>query len=112
VVRRLPTRQATPARTSAPLLGRPSADPRRFPHGQAGPPQDGEEREGPPRGASSHRAILSWKAQRGARRYQVLRAGKKPLLLATVKNVQYTDGKAPIGKLTAARYVVRAVLSS
>jgi hypothetical protein len=64
------------------------------------------------RRVGKHRVLLSWKAQRGARRYQVLRAGKKPLLLATVKKVQYTDGKAPTGKLTAARYVVRAVLSS
>jgi hypothetical protein len=64
------------------------------------------------RRVGKHRVLLSWKAQRGARRYQVLRAGKKPVLLATVKKVQYTDGKAPTGKLTAARYLVRAVLSS
>jgi hypothetical protein len=64
------------------------------------------------RRVGTHRVFLSWKAQRGARRYQVLRAGKKPLLLATVKKVHYTDGKAPSGRLTAARYVVRAVLSS
>jgi len=64
------------------------------------------------RRVGKHRVLLSWKAQRGARRYQVLRAGKKPLLLATVKKMHYTDGKAPAGKLKRSRYVVRAVLSS
>ena len=59
-----------------------------------------------------HRVLLSWKAQRGARRYQVLRAGKSGHLLAVVRKAQYVDAKAPPGKLTKKHYVVRAVLSS
>ena len=47
-----------------------------------------------------HRVLLSWKAQRGARRYQVLRAGKSGHLLAVVRKAQYVDAKAPPGKLT------------
>jgi hypothetical protein len=57
-----------------------------------------------------HRVLVSWKATRGARRYQVLRSGKKPTLLATVKKVQYLDGHATTGALVKSRYVVRAVL--
>jgi Metallo-peptidase family M12B Reprolysin-like len=59
-----------------------------------------------------HRVLLSWKAQRGAHRYQVLRAGTSGKLLAVVKKARYVDAKAPPGKLTNKRYVVRAVLSS
>jgi hypothetical protein len=59
-----------------------------------------------------HRVLLSWKAQRGARRYEVLRAGKSGHLLAVVRKAQYVDAKAPPGKLTRKHYVVRAVLSS
>jgi hypothetical protein len=56
--------------------------------------------------------VVSWKAQGGARQYQILRAGgKKAILLATVKKARYVDGKAPAGKLRASRYFVRAVLS-
>jgi hypothetical protein len=57
-----------------------------------------------------HRVLVSWKALTGARRYQVLRAGKPGKLLATIKKVQYLDGHAPTGKLAKSRYVVRAVL--
>jgi hypothetical protein len=61
----------------------------------------------------THRVLVSWKALRGAKGYQVLRAGKKKkLLLATVKKVQYLDGRASTGKLTKSGYVVRAVLGS
>jgi hypothetical protein len=60
-----------------------------------------------------HRVLVSWKAQKGVHRYEVLRGGgKKPVMLATVKKTQYTDGRAPVGKLTMKRYVVRAVLPS
>jgi hypothetical protein len=58
-----------------------------------------------------HRVLVSWKPQRGAGRYQVLRSGKPLTLLATVKKVQYLDGHAPTGKLVKSRYVVRAVLN-
>jgi Metallo-peptidase family M12B Reprolysin-like len=58
-----------------------------------------------------HRVLVSWKAQRGAHRYQVLRAGKHTTLLATIQKVQYLDGHAPTGKLAKSRYVVRAVLN-
>jgi Metallo-peptidase family M12B Reprolysin-like len=58
-----------------------------------------------------HRVLVSWKAQKGAHRYQVLRAGKHGELLATIKKVQYLDGHAPTGKLAKSRYVVRAVLN-
>ncbi len=62
-----------------------------------------------------HRVLVSWKAQKGAHRYQVLRAApskKKTTLLATIKKVQYMDGHAPTGKLVTSRYVVRAVLNN
>jgi hypothetical protein len=60
-----------------------------------------------------HRVLVSWKAQKGVHRYEVLRlGGKKPVMLATVKRTQYTDGRAPVGKLTQKRYVVRAVVPS
>jgi hypothetical protein len=55
--------------------------------------------------------LVSWKPQRGAGRYQVLRSGKPLKLLATVRKVQYLDGHAPTGKLAKSRYVVRAVLN-
>jgi hypothetical protein len=58
-----------------------------------------------------HRVLLTWKAQRGAGRYQVLRSGKPLKLLATIKKAQYLDGNAPAGKLVKSRYVVRAVLN-
>ena len=58
-----------------------------------------------------HRVLVSWKAQKGARRYEVLRNGKPLKLLATIKKVQYLDGHAPTGKLVKSRYVVRAVLN-
>jgi hypothetical protein len=58
-----------------------------------------------------HRVLVSWKAQKGAGRYQVLRSGKPLKLLATIKKVQYLDGHAPAGKLEKSRYVVRAVLN-
>jgi hypothetical protein len=57
-----------------------------------------------------HRVLVTWKPQRGASRYQVLRAGKPMRLLATIKKVQYVDGHAATGKLEKSRYVVRAVL--
>ncbi|MEO9177121.1 MAG: hypothetical protein ABI317_16525, partial [Gaiellales bacterium] len=60
-----------------------------------------------------HRVLVSWKAEKGAHRYEVLRVGgKKPVMLATVKRTQYTDGRAPVGKLTQKHYVVRAVVPS
>ena len=63
-----------------------------------------------------HRVLVSWKPQKGAHRYQVLRAAQskkaKTTLLATIKKVQYVDGHAPTGKLLKSRYVVRAVLNN
>ena len=63
-----------------------------------------------------HRVLVSWKPQKGAHGYQVLRAApskkKKTTLLATIKKVQYVDGHAPTGKLVTSRYVVRAVLNN
>jgi hypothetical protein len=64
------------------------------------------------RRVGKHRVVVTWKALRGAGRYQVLRAGKKATLLATVRKVRYVDGKASAGKLTKSRYLVRAVLTS
>jgi hypothetical protein len=58
-----------------------------------------------------HRVVISWKTQHGARRYQVLRHGrKKATMLATVQKTRYVDGRAPDGKLVPSRYTVRAVL--
>jgi fibronectin type 3 domain-containing protein len=63
-----------------------------------------------------HKALLTWKAQKGVHRYQVLRAAtskkKKPVLIATVKRTRYTDTRAPVGALQKKRYVVRAVVPS
>jgi hypothetical protein len=59
-----------------------------------------------------HRVLVTWKAQTGASRYQVLRSGKPLKLLATIRKVQYLDGRAPTGKLVKSRYVVRAVLGN
>jgi hypothetical protein len=64
------------------------------------------------RRVGKHRVVVTWKGLRGAAHYQVLRAGKKATLLATVRKVRYVDGKASAGKLTKSRYLVRAVLTS
>jgi hypothetical protein len=59
----------------------------------------------------THRVLVSWKATKGAKTYQVLRpTKKKSVLLATVRKPQYVDGKAAVGKLSAKRYLVRAVI--
>jgi hypothetical protein len=60
----------------------------------------------------THRVLVSWKAQKGAVHYQVLRpSGKKTVLLATVRKAQWIDGHAARGALSKKRYVVRAVIS-
>jgi hypothetical protein len=58
----------------------------------------------------THRVLVSWKAQKGAARYQVLRpSGKKAVLLATIRKLQYVDGHAARGTLSKKRYLVRAL---